>query len=218
MFAKSHPFVLLLLMFGGLSCQSNPVDLPVAKAKAEVAPDGPAGAEIATFGNGCFWCTEAVFLRLKGVQSVKSGYTGGSVKDPTYEQVCDETTGHAEAVRIAFDPAIVSYKDLLAVFFQSHDPTTLNRQGADVGARYRSVVFFHSDAQKQAAEQAKKALDEAKIYPNPIVTEIAPAATFYPAENYHQDYFARNGEKGYCQFVIRPKLEKLQAVFKDKLR
>jgi len=208
--------LVLGLVFLAISCR--PANEPPAVSLKQ-APSVPAEhVELATFGNGCFWCTEAVFSRLKGVQSVKSGYSGGSVKNPTYGQVCSETTGHAEVVQIAFDPAVIAYEDLLAVFFQTHDPTTLNRQGADVGSRYRSAIFYHSDEQKQTAEQAKKALDEAKVFSDPIVTEITPASEFYVAENYHQEYFEHNGSQPYCQVVIRPKLAKLQAVFRDKLR
>lgn len=205
------------LLLGVASCQRPPEKGPAAATESPGSAS-PTTIQAATFGNGCFWCTEAVFLRLKGVLSAKSGYSGGAVDNPTYKQICTGTTGHAEVIQIAFDPAVISYKDLLAVFFQTHDPTTLNRQGNDVGTQYRSVIFYHDDAQKQTAIAAKKALDEAKIYPDPIVTEISPAAKFYSAEDYHQDYFANNEFQPYCQFVIRPKLEKLQAVFRDKLK
>lgn len=204
--------LLTLLVALVASCQ------PTARREAKEVPQTPANRETATFGNGCFWCTEAVFLRLKGVDSAVSGYTGGSVAHPTYEEVCSETTGHAEAVRVVFDPAVISYSDLLAVFFETHDPTTLNRQGHDVGTRYRSVIFTHNDAQKQAAEKAIAALTEAKTFDAPIVTEIAPAAPFYSAEAYHQDYFARNPNAGYCRVVIQPKVEKLQKLFREKLK
>ena len=161
-----------------------------------------------TFGGGCFWCIEAVFQRLEGVKSVKSGYAGGNVPNPTYEQVCSGETGHAEVVQLEFDPKKVSYEKLLDVFWAAHDPTTLNRQGADVGTQYRSVIFYENDAQKAAAEKSKQ---EAKAdFKDPIVTEIAPLKQFYVAEEYHQNYFNRKGARdGYCQFVIRPKLQKL---------
>ncbi len=163
--------------------------------------------EIATFGAGCFWCVEAVFEQLDGVSSVVSGYMGGSMENPTYDQVCTGRTGHAEVVQIHFDPSVVTYSDLLEMLWRAHDPTTLNRQGADVGTQYRSAIFYHSQAQKQAAEASKKAA--AAEFTQPIVTEITEAATFYAAEDYHQDYFKNNPSAGYCTFVIRPKLKKL---------
>lgn len=174
--------------------------------------------QLATFGGGCFWCTEAVFLDVKGVKSVVSGYAGGAVKNPTYREVCSGLTGHAEVIQIAFDPAVVSYTDLLEIFWNTHDPTTLNRQGADVGTQYRSVVFYHSDEQKQAAELYKKQLDASKVFKSPIVTEISPIPVFYKAEDYHQNYFALNPEQGYCQYVIRPKVEKFKKQFGAKLK
>jgi methionine-S-sulfoxide reductase len=172
----------------------------------------------ATFASGCFWCTEAVFDRLKGVKSVVSGYTGGLMPEPTYEQVCSGTTGHAEAIQITYDPAEISYEDLLRVFWQTHDPTTLNRQGHDVGTQYRSAIFYHDDQQRKLAEAYKRQLDESKAFASPIVTEITRADTFYPAEKYHQEYFERNPNQGYCAMVIRPKVEKFQKEFKDLLR
>lgn len=170
------------------------------------APGGQ--TEIAVFASGCFWCTEAVFERVPGVKRVVSGYTGGHVPNPTYRQVCDGTTGHAEGTRIEFDPAIVSYAQLLEIFFESHDPTTLNRQGADEGTQYRSAIFYVGAAQKAAAEAAKQAAQ--KDFDDPVVTEIAPLGTFYEAEGYHQDYFKSNPNAGYCAFVIKPKIKKLQ--------
>lgn len=206
-------WILLALICVG--CAPTTPDAP----KAETRPPTKASpTELATFGNGCFWCTEAVFDRLKGVKSVVSGYSGGRIKNPSYRQISTGTTGHAEVVQIEFDPATISYQDLLAVFFQSHDPTTLNRQGDDVGPQYRSVVFYHTDEQKRLAESAKAALQEAKIYADPIVTEIAPFEAFYQAEDYHQRFFEQNRTHAYCRFVIRPKLEKLQAVFREKLK
>jgi peptide-methionine (S)-S-oxide reductase len=181
--------------------------------------DTPAGETgVATFGSGCFWCTEAVFQQLKGVREVVSGYTGGATRNPTYQDVCTGTTGHAEVTRITFDPRVISYPELLEVFWRSHDPTTLNRQGNDVGTQYRSAVFYHTDRQRQLAEGYKQKIDAAHVFAAPLVTEIVPAAEFYPAEAYHQNYFADNGRQPYCQVVIRPKVEKLRAVFRDKLR
>ena len=174
--------------------------------------------EIATFGNGCFWCTEAVFQRLNGVEKVISGYMGGTSKNPTYEQVCSGTTGHAEVLQIIYDPEQISYNELLDVFWATHDPTTLNRQGNDVGTQYRSVIFYHNDEQKELAQKSKKDLDEAGAFGDPIVTLIDPVSEFYPAENYHQDYFNRNGQQPYCNFVVRPKVDKFQKVYKEKLK
>lgn len=165
--------------------------------------------EIATLAAGCFWCGEAVFQRLEGVQSVVSGYLAGHVPNPTYEQVCSGTTGHAEAVQITFDPTVISFDDLLNVFWQMHDPTTLNQQGADVGTQYRSAIFYHSEAQREAAEASKAALDASGRFPDPIVTEITEVSEFTPAENYHDNYYNRNPHAGYCQMIILPKLKKL---------
>ncbi len=174
--------------------------------------------ETATFGSGCFWCTEAIFERVNGVVSVVSGYSGGTVANPTYEQVCTGKTGHAECTQITFDPSIVSYDELLEIFWKTHDPTTLNRQGNDVGTQYRSVIFYHNDEQKQKAEYYKKKLTEEKIWDKPIVTEITKFEKFYPAENYHQEYYDKNPNQGYCAFVITPKIEKFEKIFKDKLK
>ncbi|WPP50187.1 peptide-methionine (S)-S-oxide reductase MsrA [Catalinimonas niigatensis] len=174
--------------------------------------------EIATFGNGCFWCTEAIFQNLQGVEKVVSGYSGGHVENPTYKQVCAGTTGHAEVIQISYDPAVISYDELLEVFWKTHDPTTPNRQGNDVGPQYRSAVFYHNEAQKEKAEKYKKELNAAGAYDKPIVTEITAFEKFYPAEDYHQNYFNLNGSQPYCSFVIRPKVEKFEKVFKDKLK
>ncbi len=174
--------------------------------------------EVATFGEGCFWCTEAVFQRVKGVIKVESGYSGGSVPNPTYEAVCTSKTGHAEVSQITFDPSVVSYSELLHVFFKTHDPTTLNRQGNDVGTQYRSAIFYHNDEQKKLAEQIKHELTAAKIWDNPIVTEVSPFKKFYKAEDYHQNYYNNNSSEPYCSFVITPKLEKFEKIFKDKLK
>ncbi len=174
--------------------------------------------ELATFGSGCFWCSEAIFSRLKGVESVKSGYSGGFVENPTYKQVCTGETGHAEVIQIKYDPATITYSELLEVFWQTHDPTTLNRQGADVGTQYRSVIFYHNNEQKNLAEAYKKKLDEAGIYNKPIVTEISAFNKFFVAEDYHQDYYEYNKGQSYCNFVITPKIEKFKKVFQDKLK
>lgn len=177
-----------------------------------------AGSEKATFGTGCFWCTEAMFESLDGVYDAVSGYEGGTKANPTYKEVCTGNTGHAECVEVTYDPKKVTYAELLQAFFRSHDPTSLNRQGADVGTQYRSVIFYHNDAQKQLAETVKKELNESGAYDKPIVTEISAASKFYEAEAYHQSYFANNPEQGYCSFVIAPKLDKFRKVFKDKLK
>jgi peptide-methionine (S)-S-oxide reductase len=174
--------------------------------------------ETATFGGGCFWCVEAVFEDVEGVISAESGYEGGHVEKPTYEQVCEKNTGHVEVCRIVFDPAKVSYEKLLQVFFQTHDPTTRDRQGNDVGPQYRSVVFTFSDAQKESAEKVKKALDASGAFPRPIVTDILPTKKFWPAEDYHQDYYKKNPKQGYCRFVIAPKMEKFKKAFEDILK
>jgi peptide-methionine (S)-S-oxide reductase len=174
--------------------------------------------DTATFASGCFWCTEAIFQELEGVVSVESGYTGGHIKNPSYREVCNGTTGHAEAVRIVYEPDVISYLELLEVFFQTHDPTTLNRQGADVGTQYRSAIFYYNAEQKEEAEQVIRELDKAGAWDDPIVTQLEPAVAFYPAEDYHQDYFNNNRTAAYCNFVIVPKLEKFRKVFSDKLK
>jgi peptide-methionine (S)-S-oxide reductase len=166
--------------------------------------------EVATLAGGCFWCLEAVYDQLRGVEDVVSGYSGGTVPSPTYEQVCTGTTGHAEVVQVTFDPSVLSYRDLLDVFFTIHDPTTLNRQGGDVGTQYRSAIFYHTPEQKATAEQVVKELTKAKVWADPIVTEITPFQTFYPAEMYHQEYFARNPNQPYCSAVVAPKVAKFR--------
>jgi peptide-methionine (S)-S-oxide reductase len=173
--------------------------------------------ETATVGGGCFWCVEAVLQPLRGVHSVVSGYAGGEMPDPDYRSVCSGQTGHAEVVQVRFDPAVISYRDLLRIFFATHDPTTLNRQGADVGTQYRSVVYYHSDAQRETAAALIAELDAAGIWDAPIVTELAPAPTFYPAEPEHQNYYARNSRQSYCQYVISPKVARLRKEFADRL-
>jgi len=174
--------------------------------------------EVATLAGGCFWCLEAVYDDLKGVVDVVSGYTGGHVRNPSYREVCTGTTGHAEAVQITFDPAQITYRELLEVFFSIHDPTTLNRQGADVGTQYRSAIFYHTAEQKKTAEAVMAALQVDNPWGRPIVTELAPMEAFYPAEEYHQEYFARNPEQGYCTVVIAPKLEKFRHKFAHRLK
>jgi peptide-methionine (S)-S-oxide reductase len=174
--------------------------------------------EQATLGGGCFWCLEAVFEQLRGVEKVESGYSGGSLADPNYERVCSGRTGHAEVVQVTFDSTKISYSDVLDVFFATHDPTTLNRQGADVGTQYRSVIFYHTPAQKEAAEKKIAELNAAKIWESPIVTEVAPLKTFYKAENYHQKYFQDNPGQPYCQVVISPKVAKFRKQFAERLR
>lgn len=174
--------------------------------------------EQATFGSGCFWCVEAIFQRIEGVEKVVSGYAGGHVKNPSYKEVCEGTTGHAEVCQLTYSPDIVSFEELLEVFWKTHDPTTLNRQGNDVGTQYRSSVFYHNDQQKKLATEYKAKLDQSGAFNNPIVTEIVAYQNMYEAEDYHQNYFNENGSQPYCNFVIQPKLEKFEKVFKDKLK
>lgn len=174
--------------------------------------------EVATFGGGCFWCIEAVFDHVVGVAKVESGYTGGQTLNPTYRQVCNGDTGHAEVVRVAFDPNVISYRDILRIFFAIHDPTTLNRQGADAGTQYRSAIYYHSPEQKRTAEELIAVLNAEKIWPRPIVTEVTAAPTFYVAEDYHQGYYRSNPGQGYCQHVIDPKVAKFRKQFADKIK
>ena len=219
---------LMLSLVGGflfhvLGCTESYQSVEAAPVKKEDATEKKEGndvqeAKIATFGGGCFWCTEAVFLELKGVTKVESGYAGGRVKNPTYKQICTGKTGHAEVIQITYDPKVIDFQDLLAVFFATHDPTTLNRQGADVGTQYRSVVFYHDEEQKEVAEYYKKKLMEARKYPRKIVTEITKYNNYYPAEEYHQNFFARNPNQQYCLYSIPPKIAKLKKEFGDKLK
>lgn len=181
------------------------------------APASP-GHEIATLAGGCFWCLEAVYDQLRGVEAVESGYIGGDVDRPTYEQVCGGRTGHAEAVRITFDPSITSFRELLEIFFTIHDPTTVNRQGNDSGTQYRSAIFYHTPEQKKTADEVMAAFTREKVYPNPIVTELKPAANWYEAEDYHQEYFLRNPLQGYCTYVVGPKVAKFRKQFAEKLK
>ena len=201
----------LLLVACTVNAGPEPEPVPTINAKGEKLAK-------ATFGAGCFWCVEAVFAELKGVHAAVSGYEGGHVENPSYRAVCTGNTGHAEVVEITYDPAEISFAELLEVFWQTHDPTTLNQQGADRGTQYRSAVFYHSDEQRQEAEAYKMKLNKSGAWDNPIVTEIVPASTFYAAENYHQDYYDNNGNAPYCAAVIAPKMEKFRKVFADKLK
>lgn len=189
-----------------------------ANKNTHMTNNNTAKLETATFGTGCFWCTEAIFQQVEGVTKVTSGYSGGKVDNPTYKQVCTGTTGHAECLNIEYDPSKVTFDELLEIFWQVHDPTTLNRQGNDIGTQYRSVVFYHNEEQKAKVEKYKAELDKSGAWDNPIVTTLEPFVKFYAAENYHQNYYNDNGQQGYCQFVIRPKVEKFQKVFKSKLK
>ena len=195
-------FLLFLLLFVNTNAQTKSMK----------------NTEIAVFGAGCFWCVEAIFSQLKGVDSVVPGYTGGTVANPTYEEVCTGTTNHAEVAKIVFDPTIISYDELLEVFWKTHNPTTLNQQGADKGTQYRSAIFYTTEEQRKKAEFYKQKLNDEKIWEKPIVTEISPLTTFYPAENYHQDYYKNNPDKGYCKMVIQPKVEKFKHIFPDKIK
>lgn len=207
--------VLLVFLVLGTSCGQRSKQLSDTHMSSESMPDG---VQLATFGSGCFWCTEAIFLNVQGVLKVQSGYSGGKVENPTYRQVCTGTTGHAEVVQITYDPAVISFDELLEIFWKTHDPTTLNRQGADVGTQYRSVIFYHNEEQKTLAQHYKEKLNEEGAYNNPVVTEITPFESFYVAEDYHQNYYNLNGNAPYCTFVIQPKLEKFKKVFADKLK
>lgn len=169
--------------------------------------------EKATFGTGCFWCTEAIFQNLRGVETAVSGYSGGQVPNPTYQQICTGQTGHAEVLQITYDPTIISFAELLEIFWRTHDPTTLNRQGADVGTQYRSAIFYHDETQRETAVASKAAVEAAHLWPNPIVTEITPLSDFYPAEDYHQNYFNNNTSQPYCRMVIDPKVQKFRKAY-----
>jgi len=201
-----------------LSCTGNTNSIKIMNNEISMATPEGITTDTATFGTGCFWCTEALFQQLNGVLKATSGYSGGHVTNPSYKEVCDGTTGHAEVLQIIYDPAVISFDELLKAFWESHDPTTLNRQGNDVGPQYRSAIFYHNEEQKAKAEAYKAALDKSGAFPSPIVTEITAFSKFYPAENYHQDYYNNNSSQPYCRYVIRPKLEKFNKVFKDKLK
>lgn len=200
-----------------LGCLTLPSVLMVKEAKI-LPVTSPQDKELVTLGGGCFWCIEAFFDELEGVEDAESGYSGGRVENPTYQQVCTGTTGHAEVVQITFDPKVISFREILEVFFTMHDPTTLNRQGADVGVQYRSVIFYRNEEQKSAVEQVIRKVQEAQVWESPIVTEIAPFTAFYKAEDYHQEYYKLNAGQGYCRVVIAPKMEKLREHFRKKLK
>lgn len=206
--------VLLAGIWFSACAQNQPVQQTTNKTTMTLQNDTAS----ATLGAGCFWCVEAVFQQLQGVDTVISGYCGGNVPNPTYREVCYGKTGHAEVCRIVYNPKLISYRELLQAFFTSHDPTTLNQQGADIGTQYRSVIFYHNDAQKAEAEKVITELTAANVFDSKIVTEVSPLQTFYVAEDYHQNYYNLNGEEGYCRIVIKPKLEKFRKVFKDKLK
>jgi peptide-methionine (S)-S-oxide reductase len=203
------------MFFLSSSCQQTKT--PSFNMSDAIIPKGTK-TETATFGTGCFWCTEAIFQELKGVLKVTSGYSGGQTANPSYEEVCSGSTGHAECLQIVYDPSIISFEELLEVFWESHDPTSLNKQGNDFGTQYRSAIFFHDEAQKEKAEHYKAELNKSGAYEKPIVTEITAFTKFYPAEDYHQRYFNNHGSQPYCYFVIRPKVEKFEKVFKSKLK
>lgn len=214
MFRKLFTFSIGCCLF---SCAQSAEPEKISIMSQEVLPAGVV-TDTAYFGEGCFWCTEAFFQRLKGVYAVQSGYGGGWVENPTYEQVCDKNTGHVELARIIYNPAEISFDELLEVFWKTHDPTTLNRQGNDIGTQYRSVIFYHSEAQKKIAIAYKEQLTRSKAFAKPIVTEIAPFDKFYQAEDYHQNYFNLHGDVPYCRYVVAPKVEKFKKAFKSRLK
>jgi peptide-methionine (S)-S-oxide reductase len=207
---KQFSIFITIVLFG-TSCTANQTE----KIKPTI---NITNMDTVTLGAGCFWCVEAIFSELKGVEEVRSGYSGGTVKNPSYKEVCAGTTGHAEVCQIVYNPAVISFKELLAVFWQTHNPTTLNKQGGDVGTQYRSAIFYHTKEQKEIAQEYMNKLNDEGVFQNPVVTEITAFTNFYPAEDYHQDYFEMNGEQPYCSAIIRPKLEKFRAVFQDKLK
>lgn len=215
-FTRTGSTVVAIVVLSGLFASS--ADAPAKTERAQPAPEVAPELEVATFGSGCFWCSEAVFEQLRGVESVVSGYSGGTLKNPTYKQVRLGKTGHAEVVQVKFDPTVITYAELLEVFWLSHDPTTKNRQGYDSGTQYRSAIFYHSGAQRDLAEEYRDNIDDAHIYLRRVVTEITEFSTFYPAEDYHQDYFANNPTKNYCRATIGPKVDKLRKVFAKKLK
>ncbi len=201
-----------------LSCQAKAEETPVEPLNRSTSMNNENGTETATFAGGCFWCTEAVFLELEGVKSVKSGYIGGKTANPTYKEVSGGETGHAEAIRITFEPAKISFGELLEIFFATHDPTTLNRQGADVGTQYRSEIFYHNDQQKELAQGYIALLDSENTFGKKVVTKVSPASKWYVAEDYNQNYYNQNKSQSYCSYVITPKVEKVRTKFKDKLK
>ncbi|MFN4144835.1 MAG: peptide-methionine (S)-S-oxide reductase MsrA [Runella sp.] len=211
---KAITFFVVVLLCSLSSCGQSPKKIKLMEEKAKTMT----GLATATFGTGCFWCTEAVYQEMKGVESVVSGYSGGFIENPTYEQVCSKQTGHIECVEIKYDPKTVTYLELLEVFFRIHDPTSKDRQGNDIGPQYRSVIFYHDDQQKELAQKTIRELDASGAFGKPIVTEVRKAEKFYVAEDYHQNYFANNPSQGYCAFVVAPKVEKFRKVFKEKLK
>ena len=207
----------IVTLFTSISCGQKPENQKISKKMNEEKVN-MTGMETITFGAGCFWCVEAVFQQIEGVVKVESGYSNGQAKNPTYKEVCTGNTGHAEVVQVTFDPKKVSFDTILEIFWKTHDPTTLNRQGGDAGTQYRSGVYYSNEAQKVAAESWLKKLNDEHVFPNPIVTEIAALSNYSKAEDYHQDYYDLNGHNPYCQVVIKPKMDKLQKTFKDKLK
>jgi peptide-methionine (S)-S-oxide reductase len=222
--SAEEPFVIMTarklltgILLGGFLLVTAKDSINMSQANNQTVSSSP-GKEVITLGGGCFWCIEAVFNELKGVERVESGYSGGSTVNPSYRQVCSGTTGHAEVVQVTFDPKVISLRDILGVFFTVHDPTTLNRQGPDVGTQYRSAVFYRGQEQKAVAEQVIKETQAAKLWKDPIVTEVTPFKAFYKAEDYHQEYFKLNGEAPYCRLVIAPKMTKFREHYRDKLK
>lgn len=210
-------FVAAVFLSGASCGQRSAAEANTPLMTKQVDNQAPAGTQLATFGQGCFWCAEAIFQQLNGVTRVVSGYSGGNVESPSYEQVCTGTTGHAEVVQVTYDPSVITYDELLEVFWSTHDPTTLNRQGHDIGTQYRSVIFYHNEEQKRLAEGYLKRLDESGAFNDPIVTQIEPYGAFYEAEDYHKNYYRLNSNAPYCSFVIKPKLDKFKKAFADKL-
>lgn len=215
---KMKKLLMSFLAFSALSCQSQDTNENFAQVKEPIKMNMTENSEIATFAGGCFWCTEAVFLELKGVEKVLPGYIGGTVKNPAYREVSSGTTGHAEAIQITFNPKLISYGELLEIFFATHDPTTLNRQGNDVGTQYRSEVFYYNEEQKKLTEDYIGLMTLEKTFKNPIVTKVSPASIFYEAEDYHQNYYNLNKTQSYCTYVITPKIEKLKKNYTEKLK
>jgi peptide-methionine (S)-S-oxide reductase len=216
---KSKTLLMVIMGMSLLSCANQtPNPIPTMTTENTTQPLSDSQYDTATFGAGCFWCVEAVFLELEGVVSVTSGYAGGTIKNPTYKEVCSGLTGHAEVCRIVYAPKLISFTDLLQAFWLSHNPTTLNQQGNDIGTQYRSVIFYHNAQQKELAERKKQELEASHAFADPIVTEISALPEFYKAEDYHQNYYNQNGDQPYCMMVVKPKVEKFRKVFKDKLK
>jgi peptide-methionine (S)-S-oxide reductase len=218
---KQYILIIIGLLFSLTSCGNNEATLQnetVFKQMDSTKNSTNKMIDTLTIGGGCFWCVEAQLQQLKGVLTVKSGYAGGNTKNPTYKEVCTGLTGHAEVIQVTFDNSIISLDEMLAAFWQAHDPTQLNRQGNDVGTQYRSVIYYRNEEQKKIAEDYKKKLNDEKVYDKPVVTEISPLDVFYSGEDYHQNYYNQNASQGYCQYVIAPKLEKFKKVFKDKIK